>query len=1358
MARTISTRFTIEGKAEYEANIKSINAELKLHKAELAKAQAQYKDNANSMQALEAKCSALEGAQEALSKKYAEQVSALEQAKKAQQDYARHAEELRQEQDELKNSSTATAEEQKKLARDLAAAEENTQKAAKAVLDYQTQIARTEKDQLELSREVERTRQYLDEAKASADGCAASIDQYGKEVQQAGESAEEFAGGAQGSKEAINQLAAALAAAGVARGVKEIAQALKECVDAYGAFEAQMSTVQAISGASGGELEALGAKAREMGAATAFTAEEAGQALEYMAMAGWKTQEMLGGLEGVMNLAAASGESLGAVSDIVTDALTAFGLAASDSAHFADVLAAASSNSNTNVQMMGATFQYAAPVAGALGYSIEDVALAVGLMANAGIKGEKAGTALRGTLTNLSKPSAEVAKYMQELGISLTDSAGQMLPLSELTDELREKFSGLTEAEKAQYAAGIAGKEAMSGLLAIVNAGEADYQKLSAAIEHCTGAAGKMAEVKLDNFEGQMTLLHSAADGLMLAVGEQLTPALGNLAEAGTDALGWVTEFVEANPDVVGAVTALAIGLGTLAVGVTGVATASTVAKPAIDALNTAIGANPVGMIAAACVAAVSAIGAFAAIMGSAGDEAAEFSQGLRDSKAAYDDLMSSMGQEQADASALAATLQGLLSVEEKSAGQKAAIKILIDQLNEAVPGLKLVYDEEKGALAELTAEELDAALAREQAKEQYEAQSDRLTELYTEQEETARRLEEAERALSEAEQEGGEAAESAAGSHAAMIDAYLYAETAGAVAANQAADMYQDAGAKTAGLKATVDELTAAYDGNAAQIAELEAATAAYAEGQGAAEKGYERAKAQVEQLRERMAELQQSYAQAKAAALDSLERQMGLFEELDGKAKTSVDELIKTLSGQVEYMEDYADNLQAALEMGVDEGLVKSLSDGSQQSAQILDAIVKGSAEDIDKLNAEFARVEKGKETLANIMTEIQGDFERRMDEVDQTLSDAIEEMDHYEEWYKTGQNDIQGLIQGVEDKLDDVNAVYARAGKAGLNAYREVVQQQSPSKEYEQSGRFDIQGLIKGVQEEMPDLAQVYAQAARTGLEAYRAAAEEGLSALETAKAAYKGLDSLAGVKGDVGNLQYQLWERTAGKRASEVEKYAKRLETLTAQQDEQAAVVLTAQAAYEAMVEEYGQASMESYQYQKMLLQEKLALQDLADEIEKVTAAKRDMEQEAVLKQARFDWEYSGMGRAAAAAQGTGYITPQEASRISGAPVVDVSGMGFSDAYNAIAGRALDNMHRHLPSTLEQPREAEGVERQLASITAAAVNAISDSVSARDIPPMVVNLTLPDDTVVASHYLEPLMAAAQANGTPIENPRR
>ena len=160
-------------------------------------------------------------------------------------------------------------------------------------------------------------------------------------------------------------------------------------------FDSSMSKVSSVSGATGDELDKLREKAREMGAKTKFSASEAADAMNYMAMAGWKTQDMLDGIEGIMNLAAASGEDLATTSDIVTDALTAFGLTAADSGHFADILAAASSNANTNVAMMGETFKYCAPIAGALGFSAEDTAEAIGLMANSGIKSSQAGTALR---------------------------------------------------------------------------------------------------------------------------------------------------------------------------------------------------------------------------------------------------------------------------------------------------------------------------------------------------------------------------------------------------------------------------------------------------------------------------------------------------------------------------------------------------------------------------------------------------------------------------------------------------------------------------------------------------------------------------------------------------------------------------------------------------------------------------------------------------------------------------------------------------------------------------------------------------------------------------------------------------
>ncbi|MFQ9414122.1 MAG: phage tail tape measure protein [Ruminococcus sp.] len=289
-------------------------------------------------------------------------------------------------------------------------------------------------------------------------------------------------------------------------------------------FDAAMSKVAAVSGATGSEMDALREKAREMGSKTKFSASEAADAMNYMAMAGWKTNDMLSGIEGIMNLAAASGEDLASTSDIVTDALTAFGLSASDSGHFADILAAASSNANTNVSMMGETFKYAAPVLGSLGYSAEDSAIAIGLMANAGIKSSQAGTALRSAITNLAKPTDTVASAMEQYGISLTDSSGKMYSLRELMEQLRQKLGGLSEAEQAQAAASLFGKEAMSGMLAIINGSPADFEKLSNAIDTCSdtvdgynGTTEKMAAVMQDNLAGQVTILKSQLEELAIS-------------------------------------------------------------------------------------------------------------------------------------------------------------------------------------------------------------------------------------------------------------------------------------------------------------------------------------------------------------------------------------------------------------------------------------------------------------------------------------------------------------------------------------------------------------------------------------------------------------------------------------------------------------------------------------------------------------------------------------------------------------------------------------------------------------------------------------------------------------------------
>lgn len=326
-------------------------------------------------------------------------------------------------------------------------------------------------------------------------------------------------------------------------------------------FQEQMSSVKAISNASAGDMEKLSQKAKEMGAKTAFTATEAGKAMEYMAMAGWKTEDMLGGIDGIMNLASASGEDLGAVSDIVTDALTAFGLSASDAGHFSDVLAQASSNANTNVSMMGSTFQKVAPVAGALGYSVEDMSLGIGLMANASIKADVAGTSLKTALANMAKPTKQQAAYMDKYGISLTKSDGTMKSFGEVVENLRGSLGGLSEQEQIAAASAIFGKESFSGMLAIVNASEQDFNKLTEAVYNCDGAAKKMAETKLDNLNGSITLAKSAFDALQVELGELLLPTLTEGIKKFTDIINVVTTFARENPQVIATVAKVAAGL-----------------------------------------------------------------------------------------------------------------------------------------------------------------------------------------------------------------------------------------------------------------------------------------------------------------------------------------------------------------------------------------------------------------------------------------------------------------------------------------------------------------------------------------------------------------------------------------------------------------------------------------------------------------------------------------------------------------------------------------------------------------------------------------------------------------------------
>lgn len=386
-------------------------------------------------------------------------------------------------------------------------------------------------------------------------------------------------------------------------------------------FDSAMSKVAAVSGATGSDFDNLRDKAREMGAKTKFSATEAADAMNYMAMAGWKTEDMLSGIEGVMYLAAASGEDLALTSDIVTDSLTAFGLSAEDSGHFADVLAATSSNANTNVSMMGETFKYCAPVAGALGFSVEDTAEAIGLMGNAGIKASQAGTSMRSIMMNLTGDVKLSGAAIGDVTIATTNADGSMRSLSAILSDCRVAFGGMTEAEKANNAEALVGKNAMSGFLALMNAAPEDIAKVSGAVNNCKDAAKNMADTMQDNLEGQLTILKSQLQELAISFGDLLMPAVRSIVSG----LQGMVNVLNAMPDgvkrviMIIALLVAALGpvlivigktisaVGTIMTLVPKLAGAISTVKGAFAALSATMMANPIAIVIAAIAALVAA-------------------------------------------------------------------------------------------------------------------------------------------------------------------------------------------------------------------------------------------------------------------------------------------------------------------------------------------------------------------------------------------------------------------------------------------------------------------------------------------------------------------------------------------------------------------------------------------------------------------------------------------------------------------------------------------------------------------------------------------------------------------------------
>ena len=898
---------------------------------------------------------------------------------------------------------------------------------------------------------------------------AARIKELEAEQEKAAEGARSFGEKSAQAFEAVQQ---AIAAAGVAVALREITEAYVECVGVAADFEETMSTVEALSQANAQEMAALTAEAKELGATTKFTAQEAGDAMGYMAMAGWGATDMLQGMDGVLQLAAASGEDLAMVSDIVTDSLSAFGLTARDTAHFSDVLAAAATNSNTNVAIMGETFKMSASVAGALGYSIEDVAVAMGLMANSGVKGSIAGTALRNTFNGLLEGVTLTGAAFGEYEYSAVKADGTMKSFGSTIDELREYFERMTEAERVANAQAIAGQRGYNGLLAILNATDADYTSLTESINNCTGAAQRMASVKLDNLNGQLTLMDSAWEALKTTLGEEFNSELRGLAELATELLGDANEFVKEHPALVKGLLASGAAVGAGAAALTSVAAVTKVLIPLMAALTAATpGVNVIVGVTAAVAGVVGVVTALATAANEGVPSVKELTEAARDMQKAMDEAGETYEENarQTMATAEVADLYiGKLEEIEAATGGNVEgnqeYQNILGLLLRTIPELSDCISEstDQYGRSAYTLETTTEALRRntEAWKKNAEAQAyqeyinslyDQYGEVLAEAAENEIKLTQAQVKLDTAEQKRNAAMErlneltEQAGENNSQFTQEYYD-------LQNAVYEYND---EIRRAEKTIGHLNTAMETGAEAAAAAEAeirsaedavslltgATGKQTEAEAEAARQSQELQAVIGDTAEEMARLAEAYGEAYDAALDSISGQYTLWDEAAAVAETSAGSINNALESQITYWQEYNKNLQSLTERSGDiEGLgavIASFADGSEDSVNAIAGMASASDTDLQAMVENWQELQKEQEAAAESMADLKTGFSSKMDELQAEFAEDVRAMDLGEEAKVSGRATIQGYIDGANSMLPVVRDTYAELARAASGA---------------------------------------------------------------------------------------------------------------------------------------------------------------------------------------------------------------------------------------------------------------------------------------------------------------------------------
>lgn len=952
---------------------------------------------------------------------------------------------------------------------------------------------------------LEKQRQKLGETKDRLDAAGVStsdlagkdaeltakIQELTEEQKKAAEGAGEFGNA---GVQAIEAVGGAIAAAGITEAMKSIADAYMECVEVAGNFEQAMSAVEAIANSNTSEMAALTAEAKELGATTKFTAQQSANAMEYMAMAGWDAREMLNGMDGVINLAAAAGEDLAQVSDIVTDNLSAFGLQAADTAHFADVLAAAAANSNTNISIMGETFKSSSSVAGALGYSVEDVAVMVGLMANNAVKGSRAGTALRNIFNGLLGGVTLTAEAFGELDYSAVNSDGSMKGLMETVKDLRGYFDEMTEAERVNNAMAIAGMRGYNGLLAILNATDEDFQSLYASINDCSGAAERMAKVKLDNLNGDITLANSAMEALQSTIGEQFNPELRELTQLKTELLNGLNDFIIESPSLAKGLMAGAGAAMALGTAIVGVNTAMKVWKALNLASLFATPAGPFLAVVGAAAAATAAVVTFVDATRDGGPAVRELTEAARELNAEMEEAGKAHEDAAAEILATANTadfLIGKLEEMEAAEGENAkqsqdyqnTLALLLRTMPELSDCISTTTDEYGRSTYAL---ETDTAALRANTEEwkknaQAKAYQDYLNTVYDQYGEVLKEAAENEIGLTMAKYKQEEASQKYNAAIERMNELWAKASEkaeeqnreygtlmdATAFLSQEYYDLQNSLGSLSQELfdaQSDVDAHEKAIAKDAEAVAEAEAEMSLLKKAVqdlmrtlGLYTEEEENLTAQEAAVREAldgtMASVQaltEAYADAYDEALESFSGQFGLFDEAKADAEATVAAAQEALNTQLSFWQGYAANIAALKEisakgLGVTQenynALMEYVRSGTPEAAGLAADMVKavndGNTQALTDLADTLGEISASQEEAAGDVAEWTTGLNKQMDQLIRDMEEEIGKLDMSAEAAESGRATIQAYINAAEGMLPQVRNAYQSIAAAAYSA---------------------------------------------------------------------------------------------------------------------------------------------------------------------------------------------------------------------------------------------------------------------------------------------------------------------------------